>query len=399
MKILVYRWDIYPYENIIDTLKKQGHLVDVLAFPISNHISDEAFSPVLKEKLADDDYDMVFSVNYYAVIGKICFENTVPYVSWTCDTPLLSMLHPSVYYPTNYIFTFDLAEYKKFKQQGLSQIYYLPLAGIPQNVPPDNSLDTPGYQYDISFVGSLYEKNRYEEMNAILPDKLCGYMDAIIEAGKRISGGNFISQMLTPDILSQVSQYVSLAGEGLSEEALRIHFETAVLSYKIAADVRSDALWLLAQNHRVDLFTPSSCKDTNGLDLTSLNTLRIHPPADYHRQMPGIFRHSKINLNFTIPNITNGIPLRVFDVLSCGGFLLTDYRDALCELLEDGKELVIFHGMTDLLQKTDYYLNHPQEREAIARNGMEKVHRLHQYKDRIKEIFDILNHQTGMEEK
>lgn len=391
MNILVYRWDIYPYENIIETLKKQGHLVDVLAFPISNHISDEAFSPVLKEKITDTHYDMVFSVNYYTVIAKICYENTIPYVSWTCDTPLLSMLHPSVYYPTNYIFTFDQAEYQSFQKQGLRQIYYLPLAGTSQNFPPENKMDAPGYLYDISFVGSLYEKNRYEEMNAILPDRLCGYMDAIIEAGKRISGGNFISQMLTPDILSQVSQYISLAGEALSEEALRIHFETAVISYKIAADVRTDALWLLAQNHKVDLFTASPCKDSNGLDLTSINSLHIHPPVDYHRQMPEIFRHSKINLNFTIPNITNGIPLRIFDILSCGGFLLTDYRDALCELLEDGKDLVVFHGMTDLLQKADYYLNHTKERETIARNGMEKVRRLHHYQDRFDKIFHLLN--------
>ena len=67
MKILVYRWDIYPYDDIIQTLKEQGHLVDVLAFPISNHIKDRAFEKALRKKL-NTHYDLVFSVNYYTYI-------------------------------------------------------------------------------------------------------------------------------------------------------------------------------------------------------------------------------------------------------------------------------------------------------------------------------------------
>ena len=89
MKILVYRWDIYPYDNIIKTLKKQGHLVDVLAFPISNHISDSSFTPILEEKLRENAYDLVFSVNFYAVIAGTCFRENIHYAAWTCDTPLL----------------------------------------------------------------------------------------------------------------------------------------------------------------------------------------------------------------------------------------------------------------------------------------------------------------------
>lgn len=399
MKILVYRWDIYPYDNIIKALKKQGHQIDVLAFPISNHISDQNFTPILEERLREDAYDLVFSVNFYAVIAQICFRENIRYAAWTCDTPLLSMLHPSVKYPTSHIFTFDRAEYQKFKKQGVPHIHYLPLAGMregntqpspsPGAAPLPDSLSVPDYRYDISFVGSLYEKNRYEDMCLALPDRLRGYMDAILEAGRHISGGDFISRMLTDEILSQVSQYVSLEGEALSKEALRIHFETAALSYKIAADTRLNALWLLSQTHPVDLFTsapPSIIEDCHLPE-----NLSLHPPADYQQELPEIFRQSKINLNFTIPNITDGIPLRVFDVLSCGGFLLTDSRDALESMFQDGQDLVIFHGMEDMMKKAGYYLNHPEEREEIARHGMEKVRSLHTYEVRLTEMLRKLN--------
>lgn len=408
MKILVYRWDIYPYENIIKTLKKQGHLVDVLAFPISNHISDPEFSPILKKWLREHACDLVFSVNFYAVIAEICFQEHVRYAAWTCDTPLLSMLHPSVQYPTSHVFTFDRAEYQKFHRQGLTRIHYLPLAGmedgsnqphpspnaaIPANARPassPDSLSVPDYLYDISFVGSLYEKNRYEDMCLALPDRLRGYMDAILEAGRHISGGDFISRMLSEDILSEISPYVSLEGETLSEEALRIHFETAVLSYKIAADTRLNALWYLSQSHPVDLFT-STPPDHPIMEDYDLANLSLHPPVDYQQELPRIFRLSKINLNFTIPNITDGTPLRILDILSCGGFLLTDHRDALEDMFQDGVDLVIFHGMEDMMKKAGYYLSHPAEREAIARQGMAKVRSLHTYDIRLTELIRKLS--------
>ena len=106
--------------------------------------------------------------------------------------------------------------------------------------------------------------------------------------------------------------------------------------------------------------------------------------------MPYIFHHSKINLNLTIPNIENGIPLRTFDILASGGFLLTDYRQEVCKQFENGKELVVFDGIKDLINKTEYYLTHPEERIQIARNGQKKVQQLHQYKNRLTEILHTI---------
>ena len=43
------------------------------------------------------------------------------------------------------------------------------------------------------------------------------------------------------------------------------------------------------------------------------------------------FRNSKINLNPTAKGIRSGIPLRIFDILSCSGFLLTNYQSELSD--------------------------------------------------------------------
>lgn len=379
MNILVYKWDIFPYQDIINTFKKQGHSVDVLAFPIYNHLSDPDFEKALLHQLQQTSYDLVFSVNYYTVIAVICRNTAIPYAAWTCDSPLLSLQNESVLFSTSYIFCFDRAQYEDLIRRHAPHAFYLPLAGI---ILPDSYdsewKNTSAFSYDISFVGNLYDKNRYDEMCEHLPDYLCGYMDAAIEAQLRICSGNLLPNMLNDDILTQLQAYTTVEHGNASLEELRIHFATTVLSYKAAAESRTGALNALSNTHAVHLFTTS--------DTRHIPCVHCHPAADYHTQAPRVFAQSKINLNFTIPNIENGIPLRVFDVLSAGGFLLTDYRKELCQQFENQTDLVVFENTADLLQKADYYLTHEKERQQIAKNGQKKVQHFHQYDQRLTKI-------------
>lgn len=46
----------------------------------------------------------------------------------TCDNPLISMYHESVFHDCNYIFTFDKTNYLEFREMGVKHIWYLPLA-------------------------------------------------------------------------------------------------------------------------------------------------------------------------------------------------------------------------------------------------------------------------------
>lgn len=89
----------------------------------------------------------------------------------------------------------------------------------------------------------------------------------------------------------------------------------------------------------------------------------------------------------TAPNIETGIPLRVFDILGAGGFLLTDWREDLKDCFTIGKDLEVFDGIDDLLEKTDYYLEHEDKRVAIAKHGLETVQSRHDYSVRMREVF------------
>ena len=408
MNILVCRWDIFVYPDILDTLKNQGHLFDVLELSAIKMSDDEIkiFSKQLECKITSK-YDAVFSVNYFSYIAKVCHRLNIQYICYNVDSPLLNMQHPSINYKTNHIYTFDSKEAKDFNNNGINTVYYLPLCtnvervqtllssskkivsheavDIFYNETNDFLENSPfQYKYEISFVGNLYDKNRYDDTMHILPDYLCGYMDAAIEAQLNVNGGNLLKNMLTPEVIDMLSQYTDVKASTQSHADLKFHFLTSVLAHKTAAKMRIMALNSLAMKYpgKVHLFTTS---DTSPL----FPALVTHKGADYFSEAPFVFAHSKININMTAPNIETGIPLRVFDILGAGGFLITDWREDLKDCFTIGKDLEIYDGLDDLLEKTDYYLKHDEKRIAIARHGFDTVRKKHTYNTRLKEIFSL----------
>ena len=85
----------------------------------------------------------------------------------------------------------------------------------------------------------------------------------------------------------------------------------------------------------------------------------------------------------TIKPIQTGLPLRIFDILGCGGFLMTNYQSELCDYFEIGVDLEAYTCMEELVEKCAYYLSHDRQRAQIAQKGYEKVCSLHTYPHRI----------------
>lgn len=398
MRILMYRWKAYNYRDIEETFLLLGHTVDNLTQKLGSYDIDSAFEVVLRKKLEQVSYDMVFTVNYFAVISDICQELGIRYVSWTCDNPLISMYHRSVFNSCNYIFTFDKTNYLEFKEMGAAHIRYLPLA-VDTNrmdalIDGKNSLSgmpKRAYKGDVAFVGSLYERNSYDKLKHTLSPYLQGYFDAVMEAQINISGANIIEPMLTTDILEQLEQYFKLEKSEGSFSDIGLIFQTTVLGFKIAELERRRALIELSKQFQVNVYSNS--------DVSDLMRIRYMGSVDYWSEMPKVFRESSINLNFTIPNIKSGIPLRIWDVLGAKGFLMTNYQAELPLYFKENEDLVCFDGIEDLKEKTAYYLSHEAERKEIAENGYRKVKEAHSYLRRIEEMLRILKEEEEKEVK
>lgn len=374
MRILYYQWNVFNNLDILTAFATLGYRTDTFTE------IDEI------EQYDIRDYDFVFSVNYFISLSNYCQGQGIRYVCWTCDNPLISMYDQSVFNSCNYIFAFDKTNMLEFQQIGVQHIWHLPLAVNTDRLDkviaePDASIDS--YAAEIAFVGSLYERNTYDKMSDKLPEYLRGYLDATMEAQMNISGGNIIEDMLTTPIMEEIQQYFELEKADDAFSNLSLIFQTTVLGFKIAQMQRRRSLIELSKSHQVNVYTLS---DTSDL-------IRVHNcgSADYWKVMPKVFHESKIILNYTIPNIKSGIPLRMWDVLGCGGFLLTNYQAEISYYFKDGEDLVCFDGIEDLKKKADYYLTHEDERRAIAQNGYDKVKNGHSYVDRIMEMMDIIS--------
>ena len=395
MHILMYRWKAYNYRDIEQTFLLLGHTVDNIEQELGSYDVSPEFERVIEEKIRGTHYDMVFTVNYFPLISNVCERTGVKYVSWTCDNPLISMYHESVFHACNYIFTFDKTNYLEFRGMGVKHIWYLPLAvdtermdallGAPEEAGRWKAAQDPEmrkYRGDVAFVGSLYERNSYDKIKNRLPEYLRGYFDAVMEAQLNISGANIVEPMLTTNILEQLQEYFQLEKSEGSFSDLGLIFQTTVLGFKIAEIERRRALIELSKHYKVNVYSNS--------DVSDLLQIQYCGSVDYWSEMPKVFRMSKINLNFTIPNIKSGIPLRIWDVLGCGGFLLTNYQAEIPYYFKEGEDLVCFDGLEDLCEKVGYYLEHEEERKRIAWNGYRKVREKHSYIERIHTILDTV---------
>ncbi len=95
-----------------------------------------------------------------------------------------------------------------------------------------------------------------------------------------------------------------------------------------------------------------------------------HPPI-YLEQLINTYKSSKIVLNFVKGK--TGFSLRVFQVMGCSSFLLSEYCNDLNELFKGKVHLDWFTNSSELLEKIKYYLKNEEIREKIAAEGYRLV--------------------------
>ncbi len=384
MRILVYQWKAYNYADICEAFTNLGYEYVTLEQDLSNYDEDPEFEEKLAQVIRKESCGMVFTVNYFALITGVCAREGIPYVVWTCDNPLISMYHQKVFHPCNYFFTFDKTNCLEFQGMGVEHIWYLPLAVNTERIGYllNNCSDLFAYENDIAFVGSLYERNSYDRMRPELPEYLRGYFDAAIWAQQCVNGGNILEEMLTVPVLEQLERYFKLEKSKDSFSDLGLIFATTVLGFKTAEQQRRRALTELSKRYRVSIYSNSDTRD--------LLRVRYGGSLDYWSEMPKVFAASKINLNFTIPNIKSGLPLRIWDVLGSGGFLMTNFQAEIPYYFKHREDLVCFESIDELTELCGYYLKHEDARRQIAENGYRKVRAHHTYEQRIAQMMEIL---------
>ncbi len=386
MNILLYEWNTFGQKDLEENLIRLGYKVDKIKYIFTDFENDEVFEKKLSDLFLLKKYDYVISFNFFQIISKVCNSFCIKYIAWVWDSPLLNLNSKTIYSPFNYIFIFDSTLYQQMKQElGADTVYYLPLAVNTERLDKLIDMDTEAgaYTAEVSFVGNLYDKRNHFDGISNLPEYLRGYFDGIMRSQMKIYGYNFVKEMLTEEIMSELAKYIDIRPGKNYIGDIRDIFADRFLNAKITGIERRTLLKALSEYYDVTLYT-----DSDSSELTEVHNKGY---IDYYKVLPKVFHNSKINLNITVRTIKSGIPLRVFDILGSGGFLITNYQPDIENYFEIGEDLVCYESREDLIEKVGYYLQHEEERKRIAKNGYQKVKQFHTYEIRLKEIFNIVS--------
>lgn len=368
--------------------RELGFEVHRLAEPVQDLDFDRTMKNI-REYDEKTGIQYVFTFSFNPDLAEVCHRLQIKYLSWVWDSPHSVLWAREARYDTNYIFVFDYRMFLKQRERGLTHVFYLPLASdwetFQKRITEDAGKNRAKYGGEVTFLGNFYNDGRHDLYDQIqyLPPYVEGYMEGLMNAQRMLWGADLLETCIPDKVWEEFKKYVKWDLGDRYEEG---YYESNMynnIGQKVAQLERMEMCSYLAKNFNFSLY--SDCN-------TSFDPAIINKGhADYVSEMPLIFHYSKINIHVTIRSIPSGIALRVMDVLASEGFLLTNYQPEIAEYFEDGKELVMYSDFRDMYDKIAYYLEHEEERKAIAHAGYLKVRECFSYRNQLETMMGVVS--------
>lgn len=387
MRILFYKWGTFNEPVIEKTLRDLGHFVKVLQADDMKEKSSEEQIWALAKGSSEYHADAFFSVDYFQTVAMAAKKLDIIYYSWLYHIPQWSLFSYAAQLPNNRIITFDSAQMQELRQYNVNGMQYMSLAADKELLANAVAEASPEmiekYRADVSFVGTLYESanNLFNRISAEAREKEIykNILDMIRE--KRFTyGKDVLGRGITEEMVEFLQEEVEYGRDHFffaKQEEIAIQ---SVLARKITVEERKLMARTLARKFDFKLYTVSNTEK-----FPEINNCG---PVDFAKQAPLIYNGSKINIYVTPRAIRSGIPLRILEMMACWGFVLVNYQEDLAKEFEDGKELVMYRSLEEMVEKIRYYLDHEDERQEIARAGYEKVLREYNYAAKLRRILE-----------
>lgn len=382
MRILFVGSEAQQMPGIILALDRMGHQVELYEKSMEDMEGNEELEEQLEIYLKRIKVDFVMSNVFTREVARVTNRLGIKYAVWCMDSPSFPAWVPEAEYDNCFVFYFDYREYELKKQSGLRNVYHLPLAAdiawSGQLVITDD--DIKKYGCDMSFVGAMYTNSLYDRALELFSADMQDAFSGLIEQGAFIWDGQ--DRLHLPlELVQEVRQkcpQIFYPCDMSDEYFLR----TCLLGRKLTNVERTLLMELLAEKFDIHLYT----RDTEIVP----EGVRRFPEIPALKGAPKVFYSSKINLNITLRSIASGVPARVFDIMSVGGFVLSNWQEEIPELFVEGKEIVTYKSPEELIDKADYYLRHDNERLKIAVDGYRKVKEHYTWEHRLEKVISVI---------
>lgn len=377
MKWVFFGQRISVHEDILWGAIERGWNIERSSYLVpDSEYTDSDLDSVQKDLSA---YDIAITLDFSAVVAQAAHILSRPYVCWVYDCPQRALYRNEALYDENIIFHFDRTEIARLKATGIKNLHYLPLAANMYRSAGLNITDDElaSMKCSISFVGNLYQNPNLTELTEAMlaqyPDTCEDYKAYFSDRlgtwcpgqEKHISDDSLFINILYNSInKDNIDQYPS---------ASRSFWIDSLLSRELTSKERILTLNALAPRFNTNMYT----RDIAAAQC--IPGLIVHPEVDYNNEMYKIFFASDLNLNITLRSIESGIPQRVFDIMSVGGCVLTNWQPEMDELFIPGKDLLCFHSTEELIELSDYYLKHDEERIRVGIAGYKRAKEEYSY--------------------
>ena len=318
-------------------------------------------------------------VDVEGVLMDLLARLELPLASWFVDNPhLIIHLYSRCVSPWTALFTWDADNVESLRSVGFQHVTYLPLGTDPQRFCPRAGGGAPAeWRSDVSFVGNsmIYKvgmrlkKGRFPRA-LLLPFYRCA-------AAFMASDTRSVADFLREDLPDVYAHYMALP-----DNEARLAYETA-LTWQATRLYRNGCVRELLP------FSPLIVGD-GGWNIEFRHDARkprLLDPITYYTDLPRFYPCSAINFNCTSKQMKGAVNQRIFDVPATGAFVLTDWRPQM-EALFEPHEIVCYQDKAEIPDLVRHYLAHPEERQAVARAGRDRVLRCHTWAHRLKDMLD-----------
>lgn len=334
----------------------------------------------LGEQIKEIGPDFILCNNHMGLVQELTAKLKIPHACWLEDDPFYWVKKEDI---SQYkmLFVYDKSYIPKLKTMGFNRIHFLPLCTDPRHfkeVAPSGKLIC-----DISFAGGSYYKS-FEIIEKFLERWGDPKIREISDEAIKLQSGNLSLHIY--DILEAVQERHQCSVPFADEEGV-------IMFGRILAGAASS----IYRQKMIDVLDGLNLHlygDDGWGRIIEGNNVKFLGSIP-HEDLAKLFVSSKINLNFTTTPIKTTLTRRPFDILACGGFVLSDYRQDIERLLEIDKEIVCFRNEQELKEKINYFLGHPQERKEIVQKGQMRVLREHTYAHRMERLINVMREIFG----
>ena len=248
------------------------------------------------------------------------------------------------------------------------------------------------YDFDFVFTHGLKYTRQIQDIYTIPPGvtKVHYVIDYFLPKGtfkgRSVEQHKFLN-LYKPDIIFTVyhDSVKELRKNVVCDNIFCLPFSVCTKTYVRNNSIQKQNLVSTCFSRRLDVY-PDRIKVIKCLDDNKIKTIDRKVRFKYIKAI----NISKIVLG--VNDIYNSLNMRVTEILSCGGFLLTNRPKYIEKLgLIDGKHYRVYTTFDEMIDMIKFYQIHDKYRTKIEIEGMNVVRKYHSCNTRIKEMVKIIN--------